>query len=521
MANDNVSDYANAAPFARFANLQNRETLNPIGNEAKEIPYNRDQYLTWLAEGKLFQIGALTDAEIVAAWTTIKTAMGNNTFSETHMRSIVKIACNLRGITPGSTPLLVTYNPPQSATWAPAPSTDAIYSGTPVAGVIIPQNTGAGGEDTETEASKARAIAFICCYLLRFIVKTEEHLTNSLGNLKLQYSRLYSAQSATLSNWNPSNTWASRVKLGFDTYLTLRATVAYNIASADALLVPENVNYGLCRMLVFQHLELSGLQLYKMAMTLIAHFKLIEPNKFLSWIYDPLSEASIDQIYKIAVNYDNVNSKTHKHWKYAKLARGQYWLNTTVKRNQFLAYILADLELKYGLAGKSDYSSPKRMKALSGMPVERMTEAETISKAVEQMYTAIESAKRVDAGAAYRLAKKLGPPRANAHSRRKEPNNSRQHRDKQPNSKQQGRDKRNKHQVLGRHSKPQAQGPPNKQQDLGPHNNKPKEASRPPQQDRQQLAQPWRLTRRQRGARGHRTQTLSGMFCKGTCQCIQ
>ncbi|BAI79326.1 nucleocapsid protein [rice transitory yellowing virus] len=414
MANDNVSDYANAAPFARFANLQNRETLNPIGNEAKEIPYNRDQYLTWLAEGKLFQIGALTDAEIVAAWTTIKTAMGNNTFSETHMRSIVKIACNLRGITPGSTPLLVTYNPPQSATWAPAPSTDAIYSGTPVAGVIIPQNTGAGGEDTETEASKARAIAFICCYLLRFIVKTEEHLTNSLGNLKLQYSRLYSAQSATLSNWNPSNTWASRVKLGFDTYLTLRATVAYNIASADALLVPENVNYGLCRMLVFQHLELSGLQLYKMAMTLIAHFKLIEPNKFLSWIYDPLSEASIDQIYKIAVNYDNVNSKTHKHWKYAKLARGQYWLNTTVKRNQFLAYILADLELKYGLAGKSDYSSPKRMKALSGMPVERMTEAETISKAVEQMYTAIESAKRVDAGAAYRLAKKLGPPRANA-----------------------------------------------------------------------------------------------------------
>ncbi|AVV48075.1 nucleocapsid protein [Wheat yellow striate virus] len=406
--NPNVANYANAAPLPRFEGLGDRENLAPIGNEAVEIPYQKEAYLAWINEGRVFQVNQLTDEQMIQMWETVKTSMQGNTFSEQHMRDIVQMACNLKGVDPATKPLYRQYEMPENGRWADAPSQDPIFSGQQVAGVIVPLQE--AQPLVEDVSGKARAIGFICGFLLRFIVKTEEHLNNSLANLKLQFSRIYGVQSATINQWNPTTTWASRIKLAFDTYLTLRATVALHVALADGNLNADNVNFGLCRMLVFQHLELSGLQLYKMTMTLISHLNLISPAKFLSWVYDPLAEKPITQIYTIATTHDTRDRQDQKHWKYAKLARGQYWLDTTVKRNQFFAYVLADLEVRYGLGGKTEYSNPKRMKALDGTPVETRNDAESVAAAFQQMYRVIEDEKRREAGAAFRLARGMPPP---------------------------------------------------------------------------------------------------------------
>ncbi|UKL15216.1 MAG: nucleocapsid protein [Artemisia capillaris nucleorhabdovirus 1] len=398
-----LSAYISTPLSGTFPLFRNRDNVPTVGNEAQEEPYIYQSYITWLNDGNTFALERLTDDQVIASWTAIEASMEGNTFSESNMRALVQCALNLRGVIGDNRPLYRELPENAARRYAPAPSTAPIYGGEAMqAGMLMPDMQ--IRQDQESNTSRAKAICFICAYLVRLITKMDTHLEKSIEDIKKQYGKLYNTQSSLLNNWSPNITWAKRVKTAFDTYPWLKSTVAFAVGEADSSLERNTLDYGLCRMLLFQHLELSGMQIYKMTMTLIAHLNLIEPERFLEWICLPASTETVQKIYQIGITYDGPNHQANKHWKYAKLAKPNYWLSVNVRHNKFLAYLLGDLQVAYGLGGKTEYSDPRNMGALEGMPENQKATAIKVSDTIVKFYEAIEKQQSGGSGPAWRAA---------------------------------------------------------------------------------------------------------------------
>lgn len=408
---DAIKSFLNAQPSGKYASFKDRTLLPSSSTELSEKKYVEREYLELINNGRSFPLTVLNDNELVTKWQTISDNIVSGKVSERTIRQILECAYNLKA-PDGTAPLVKpVVNQQNIVSQCPAAATDTIYGGdaTTSGSLIVEPSTNAGSSG-EMEDSKARAISYICCFMLRMAQKQPDHLNKSLDKVKAAYGSFYGGQSHLLNTWIPPMVLGTQLKKGFETYSALRYTLARMLGAADVSGTEGTPGYGLCRMLLFQHLEKSGMQIYSMVMQLIHRLKYITGEEFLEWVCVGESQEALNDVYTIGTTLDAPLGGKAMYWRYAKLTDPAYFINMSVKRNAFFGMLLAELMYTYGLAGKTEFSDPRKIKALEGLSTSQRASIQKIRAAFEALYAMREGSQSTGAGFAQLLASGRSPP---------------------------------------------------------------------------------------------------------------
>ncbi|QIQ60845.1 nucleocapsid protein [Peach virus 1] len=400
-------DYLDYVP-EKYKSWSSRESIPVSSNRLPEAPWNEAEYLQKI---ELVRVGPLNDSEVKQQWSKVKTALDDGTFSEETLRELLELGLNLRGKRSTEKPLLSDKVPRTPFQYVSVLSKQPYSSGVSTASntlvqlTLQAQETGQSSTmSQETTDSEARAICFICCFYMRLANKPPEHVEKALGPLKVSYSSLYGTGSTLLSKFNPNVSWAYTIHNGLRSSRLTSSTLGYRLACAEEVLKRTDDNYGICRMLLFQHLEMIGMQIYKMAINLMADMKMMSPGELLGWIEVPDSVETVENILKIATITDNpTRTPMTYHWKYSKLYNPAYFVNMNPSKNRFLAQVLAKLTNIRGLARTDDYADPTNMKAISGMDQNEKNKANHCARVIAEAYALKQTKSGKGVGLAYSI----------------------------------------------------------------------------------------------------------------------
>lgn len=377
-----------------YKDLPSRDKLNPIGNLPDQIPYSKADLSGKL---KYYKFTPMSDSEVIANWNNITNGLKEGTFTEEQLYKLLQCVMNVRGVSKDISPFMAKGN----TTVLP----NETYDNNPIGGkttgaslhmVITPSSSSSASADIESESNKARGITFLACLYCRLIVKDTTHIRLALPSLRKGFGSLYGTQSAVLTNFNPLDNWAEVIKTGFSTYPAAQGTLALICAYADETISRSAPDYGLARFLLLQHLEFTGMHLYKMTMMLVKVMAPVSIGQFLSWVSNPHSRQATLEIATIVKTYDQKDVTYDPIWKYAKLVESLYFLNIAASRNKYLTCLLAKLMNANGLKGTSEYANPENIRVVKDLPNEIKTRAQMDCNLIMKMYDIISTQ---DAGA--------------------------------------------------------------------------------------------------------------------------
>lgn len=339
-----------------------------LGNELQERKFVVAEYLSELT---LFEIKHRTDTEVVNDWTTIKKALDDNTFSKGHLRMMVNLALNVRGVNVTDTPLITPDVPSGNAgTYNYNTQPDLITMSAPATYLAARATTSTSGAAiaTESNQSRAMAICFICAIYMRLFTKETSHIEKALPSAKAAFGSLYNRRSTFLNSFRPVLSWAEKVKNGLNAVRICTNTLGYRLAVAEEKVPRDSPNYGICRFLLFQHLEMVGMQTYKFTRILMDDLNIFSPEQFLRWASVLKFRDTIQRIYEIWTEWDNAKDPNRTfYWKYAKLSNDAYFVGLNARRNQYYTAMLVRMLKRRGLAKSDDYSDPENMVAIKNM----------------------------------------------------------------------------------------------------------------------------------------------------------
>nr|QCS90257.1 nucleoprotein [Maize mosaic nucleorhabdovirus] len=353
---------------------------------------------------KFWQVTTKVAATVASDWTNLATALTNGTFSATHLRTLCELAFNLKAPTGTGTIFIHEIADPwKGCIDANAPDTVAIPATDSDVNMstVSSGSTASGTEDAEV---KMKAISFLCCTLLRLSVKEPSHIMQAINSIRQRFGSLYGVSSPTLNSVTFNRSQLSRIKQGIETYPSARGTVFYYTRYADVTHGYTTKEYGICRFLLFQHLELEGMHIYKMLLALLGEWSTVPIGLLLTWIRNPRSKLAINEIVKIVKELDK--PEVDKGWKYARMVNNTFFLDLSSRRNTYLCAVLASLNKKNVPQGSGEYADPTNIAVIKNMDQSVKSQVATDVTLIERIYEKyLVSAGGDEAGTAYALSR--------------------------------------------------------------------------------------------------------------------
>nr|AYN79141.1 nucleocapsid protein [maize Iranian mosaic virus] len=354
---------------------------------------------------KFWEVTAMDDATMVTQWSGVQSALAGGTFSAQNLKELCQLAFNLRK--PHEPGHVFIHNIPDS--WkayleAATPDGTAIPATENESTMSTIGAAAATGSADETAPNKAAAIAFLSCTLMRLAIKEPKHIMDAMTNIRSRYGSLYGRSSPFLNSVTFNLSQLSRIKQGLETYAVARGTLFYYTRHADSTYTYTTPSYGICRYLLFQHLELEGMHIYKMLLALQTEWATVPMRLLLTWIRNPRSKLAVLEIVKILTNWDKAN--VDKGWKYARLVNNTFFLNLSSRRNTYLCAVLAALNKKFVPQGTGDYVNPNNIAVIKNMDSAVKKQVSTDVQIVERIYDIfLDSSGSDDAGTAFTLSR--------------------------------------------------------------------------------------------------------------------
>ncbi|AAV92082.1 N [Taro vein chlorosis virus] len=353
---------------------------------------------------KFWEVTAKDDPTIASDWAGVCTAITAGTFSATNLKTVCELAFNLRK--PHETGNVFIHTVPSD--WTSSISTDSVDT-TPIPATesdatLSTVSAAVQSGAAEDAATKAKAISFLCCALIRLSVKEPSHIMTAITSIRQRFGSLYGLASATLNAITFTRQQLSRIKQGIETYSLARGTIFYYVRYADTTYGSSDKSYGVCRFLLFQHLELEGMHIYKMILALLTEWSTVPIGLLLTWIRNPKSALAVVEIKNIITNFDKAG--VDKSWKYSRMIDNTFFLNISSRRNVYMCALLASLNKRHVPQGVGDYADPRNIAVIKAMDAAVKNQVAIDVTLVERIYEKyLISAGSTDAGTAYTLSR--------------------------------------------------------------------------------------------------------------------
>ncbi|AZP55470.1 nucleocapsid protein [Morogoro maize-associated virus] len=353
---------------------------------------------------KFWEVTHKEAATIATDWNTVTTSLNGGSFSAANLKTLCELAFNLRK--PHEAGDVFVHTIPSD--WSGGLTTEAVDT-SPIPATendvtvsTVSASTPSGS--TEDAEIKAKAISFLCCALLRLSVKEPSHIMSAITSIRQRFGSLYGLSSNMLNTVQFTRQQLSRIKQGIETYPAARGTIFYYIRYADTQYSNSDKSYGVCRFLLFQHLELEGMHIYKMLLALLTEWSTVPIGLLLTWIRNPKSALAVAEIKNIVTNYDKPS--LDKSWKYARMVDNTFFLNIASRRNVYMCALLASLNKKHVPQGSGDYADPRNIAVIKTMDAAIKNQVAIDVTLVERIYEKyLVSAGSGEAGTAYSLAR--------------------------------------------------------------------------------------------------------------------
>ncbi|CAH2618934.1 N putative nucleocapsid protein [Tree fern varicosa-like virus] len=264
--------------------------------------------------------------------------------SEQHVGQMMQVAWNLRGPSgkQRSFPDSKLFQGARCKSITTLPNT-----------VVQPTGLTADIKVSKDPELNGKAIAYVCCSLLRLFTKSPENYGKAWDHITGSFYKFYQVN-FPLTNFRPSPVVLNQISMMLQTKLIFRNTLAgflYTFYSVGN-------DKGLCRMLFEQHVACTGMHSYSLFIRSCAASRL-DPEELMQLLDHRFTREPLEAIHTILTDFEDkpAPERALRTWKYARLYDETNFAVLQTRNCKELTCILAYLCENLGIQGNGNILS--------------------------------------------------------------------------------------------------------------------------------------------------------------------
>ncbi|DAZ90708.1 TPA_asm: nucleocapsid protein [Didymochlaena virus 1] len=232
--------------------------------------------------------------------------------------------------------------------------------------VMVPTGLTADIKVSNDATMNGKAVAYICCSLLRMFTKSPENYAKAWDHITNSFYKFYQVN-FPLTNFKPNPSVLSQISMMLQTKMVFKSTLAgflysfYNVGN----------DKGLCRMLFEQHVACTGMHSYSLFIRACAASHL-DPSELMSLIDHRYTRNALEAIFQILSDFEDNPSPERelRTWKYARLYDETNFAVLQTRNCKELTCVLAYLCENFGIQGNGNILSIAQLSNLPDHPKE-------------------------------------------------------------------------------------------------------------------------------------------------------
>nr|UZG94630.1 nucleocapsid protein [Paris yunnanensis betanucleorhabdovirus 1] len=354
----------------------------PVGkipeNPSGQCPYIKYSFHE-AVRSPIYKIAGKSNEEIVSFYSKIS-ASEYREMSERDFYDFILVALSLKSPVTGgnvfsSPPYDIGMLCPDYNEASPGAIGSVSFRSPISSGVIQELVPSSGGTDVnrmdedENITTKAQAISFLFSWMTRFFIKSpSDALNTQYDKVKSTFMKFYQSSSTIFDKFRPDRTWIQGIKDASDTFLRVKNTLIFHVASSETFYKDNPKVFNVLRYLYYQNLEFMGMHAYVSIVSIMAKVAL-PPAQILSWLRIGGAELAIDEAFAIMSSLDNGmiqdGQKAERLWKYARCINQGYFNRLQTAYCAELISMLSHIEVNLGLSPETGYASPLNIYAIA------------------------------------------------------------------------------------------------------------------------------------------------------------